>query len=124
VPSNEGMAPAAQRRRVSSGPWAFLWAGLLFPLICVGPVAGLALLSAALPGALGDLWYVLRFLLIPAGVLSAIVSVLFALNASTDSETRVPLVVVALIGNALAMAAGVAAMERAVHIACDPYDCF
>ena len=98
--------------------------GLLFPLICVGSLVGLALLSAALPDTVGDIWYFISHLVAPAGVLSAIISVLFALSVATDSETRVALVLVALIGNALAVVAGVAAMEQAMHIACDPYDCF
>jgi hypothetical protein len=118
------MPPAGQLRRDSSTPWALVWVGLLFPLICVGPVVGLALLSAALPGTFGDLWYFLGYLVAPAGVLSAIISVLFALSASTDSETRMVLVLIALVGNALAVVAGLAAMDQAMHIACDPHDCF
>ena len=124
MPSNGAMPPTGQLRRDSSTPWAFLWVGLLFPLICVGPLVGLALFSAALPGTFGDLWYLLGYLVAPAGVLSAIISVLFALSVSTDSETRIVLVLVALVVNSLAVVAGLAAIDQAMHIACDSYDCF
>ena len=104
-------------------PW--LWAGLLLPLLCIGPWVLLSFLAAELVGGLGIVMLVV-FLLIPlGGLVSVIGSVWVGLTASGSTLTKIFLVGLGLASTGIALVIGFDVGGDAIRTACgEGNDCF
>jgi hypothetical protein len=114
-------------RETGSGwenPW--LWAGLLLPLLCIGPWVALAFLIAELVGGFLGIVMLLVFLMIPlGGLVSAIGSIWVALAGSESTSVRVALAVLGLASTGIGMVIGFDVGADAIRTACgDGNDCF
>ena len=122
------MAGAGVTPRETESAWEnpWLWAGLLLPLLCIGPWVGLAFLFAELVGGGFGIVMLLVFLMIPlGGLVSVIGSIWVALAGSESTSVRVALAVLGLASTGIAMLIGLDIGGDAIRTACGVgNDCF